>query len=155
MNRRISIVLAGIVLAATGWRAAVAPLAAAVPQRAPQILTESLAGRDTFALYCSPCHGATGHGDGPVAAALRARPTDLTMLAQQNGGMFPRARVRDYIVGTGRQIAAHGTTEMPIWGPMFRAFESDARVRERIENLVEYLESIQPPSSSRPPQRGA
>ena len=32
---------------------------------------------------------------------------------------------------------------MPIWGQMFRAFESDARVSERIGNLVAYIESIQ------------
>jgi mono/diheme cytochrome c family protein len=36
---------------------------------------------------------------------------------------------------------------MPVWGPMFRAFESDARVRERIENLVAYVETLQQPST--------
>ena len=28
--------------------------------KTPQILTESLAGRDSFELYCAPCHGRTG-----------------------------------------------------------------------------------------------
>jgi mono/diheme cytochrome c family protein len=36
---------------------------------------------------------------------------------------------------------------MPTWGPLFRAFESDARARVRIDNLVSYIESIQPPST--------
>ena len=36
---------------------------------------------------------------------------------------------------------------MPVWGPMFRAFESDARARERITNLVSHIESIQAPST--------
>ncbi len=36
---------------------------------------------------------------------------------------------------------------MPIWGQMFRAFESDARVKERIVNLVAYIESLQLPST--------
>jgi mono/diheme cytochrome c family protein len=36
---------------------------------------------------------------------------------------------------------------MPMWGPLFRAFESDARVRERIENLLTHLESMQQGSS--------
>jgi mono/diheme cytochrome c family protein len=32
-------------------------------------------------------------------------------------------------------------------GPLFRAFESDARARERIANLASYIESIQAPST--------
>jgi mono/diheme cytochrome c family protein len=120
---------------------------AAGPQQPPQILIDSLAGRDSFALYCAPCHGAGGRGDGPVGSALRTRPANLTTLAQRNEGAFPRDRVRDFVTGTGRQLAAHGTTEMPVWGPMFRSFESDARVRERIENLLTYVESLQMPST--------
>ena len=117
-------------------------------QQTPSILIESLAGRDSFELYCSPCHGSGGRGDGPVAAALRARPADLTTLARRSNGAFPRDRVQDFVTGTGRPLAAHGTTEMPVWGPMFRAFESDVRVRERIANLVSYIESIQTPSTA-------
>ena len=116
-------------------------------QQTPPILIESLAGRDSFQQYCAPCHGVGGRGDGPVASALRARPTDLTTLSRQSGGAFPGDRVRDFVTGTGRALAAHGTTEMPVWGQMFKAFESDARVRERIVNLVTYIESIQVPST--------
>jgi mono/diheme cytochrome c family protein len=116
-------------------------------QQAPSVLIESLAGRDSFQQYCAPCHGTSGRGDGPVASALRARPADLTTLARQSGGAFPGDRVRDFVTGTGRSPAAHGTTEMPIWGQMFRAFESDARVRQRMVNLVTYIESLQVPST--------
>ena len=42
-----------------------------------------------------------------------------------------------------RPLAAHDTMEMPVWGPMFRAFESDSRVRERITNLVAHVELLQ------------
>jgi hypothetical protein len=70
------------------------PLAAGV-QQGPAILSESLAGPDSFALYYAPCHGAGGRGDVPVAAALRARPADLTTLVQRNDGAFPLDRVRD------------------------------------------------------------
>jgi mono/diheme cytochrome c family protein len=114
----------------------------------PSIAIESLAGRDSFELYCAPCHGSAGRGDGPVAAALRTRPADLTTLARRNGGTFPAEIVRAFVTGTGRTLAAHGTTEMPIWGPMFRAFESDARSRERIANLVSYIESMQAATSA-------
>jgi mono/diheme cytochrome c family protein len=116
-------------------------------QPAPRILIDSLAGRDSFELYCASCHGSGGRGDGPVASALRTAPPDLTTLAQRGGGTFPAARVQDFIIGTGRALAAHGTTEMPVWGPMFRAFESDARARERLQNLVTHIESLQRPTS--------
>jgi len=83
-----------------------------------------------------------------VASALLAGPADLTILARRNGGAFPRDRVRDFVVGSGRPLTAHGTSEMPVWGAIFRTFESDARVRERIANLVSYVESIQAPTTA-------
>jgi mono/diheme cytochrome c family protein len=78
---------------------------------------------------------------------LRTRPADLTALARRNDGAFPREAVRGFITGSGRAVPAHGTIEMPIWGPLFRAFESDARARERIANLVSHIESIQAPAT--------
>jgi mono/diheme cytochrome c family protein len=119
------------------------PGAQAPPEGTPPLLTPSLAGKDSFDLYCAPCHGATARGDGPVAAALKARPPNLTELSGRNKGVYPKERVRDFVTGAGRTPAAHGTTEMPIWGPLFRAFESDTRARVRVENLVAYLETIQ------------
>ena len=113
----------------------------------PRVLIDSLAGRDSFELYCAACHGSDGRGGGPVAAELRTRPSDLTLLARRNDGAFPRDAVREFIVGTARPLRAHGTIEMPVWGPMFRVFESDARVRERIANLVTYIERLQQPST--------
>jgi mono/diheme cytochrome c family protein len=144
VTRWIPILVASSAFAAAVWHAAT-PVAAVDQQ--PSVLTESLAGRDTFEQTCAACHGRGGRGDGPVASALRSRPADLTTLAQRNDGAFPRGRVRDFVIGTDRQLAAHGTTEMPVWGPLFRAFESDLRVRERIDNLVSYLETIQVPST--------
>ena len=114
--------------------------------RPPRILIESVAGRDSFDLYCSPCHGRTGRGDGPVAPALTVKPTDLAQLAQRNGGAFPADRVRATVTG-GVPVPAHGTSDMPIWGPLFGLFESDIRVRERIANVVAHIESLQLPSS--------
>jgi mono/diheme cytochrome c family protein len=34
-------------------------------------------GRRLYADHCVGCHGPTGHGDGPAAAALRPRPSNL------------------------------------------------------------------------------
>jgi len=116
-------------------------------EKTPPILTESMAGRDSFELYCASCHGAGGRGDGPVAAALKIRPADLTALARRHGGQYPREAVRGTIEGTSSTVPAHGSTQMPIWGPLFRAFESDARVRARIANLVTHIESLQAPTT--------
>lgn len=125
----------------------VAGLSQGRSQGPPPVLIDSLAGRDSFDLYCASCHGDGGRGDGPVAEELRTRPPDLTTLALRNQGAFPRARVRDIVEGKGGTLIAHGTTAMPVWGPMFRVFESDARVRERIENLLTHLQALQQPST--------
>jgi mono/diheme cytochrome c family protein len=131
---------------------ATAGLATGVAQGPPQrpLAIESLTGRDNYAMYCSSCHGAGARGDGPVAAALTARPSDLTVLARDNGGVFPRARVASVITGPEREtVRAHGSAGMPAWGPIFSALDtSDRRARQRLDNLVRYLESIQAPSAA-------
>ena len=39
---------------------------------------------------------------------------------------------------------AHGSQEMPIWGPVFRAMSPDENIAKlRVDNLLRYLESIQ------------
>lgn len=114
---------------------------------APMLLTPSLAGRDNFRAYCSPCHGREGTGNGPVASALKTRPPDLTMLARRAGGTFPKQRIEAFITSGGSNVAAHGSSEMPVWGPTFKALEppekSDRLVELRIANVVAYIESIQ------------
>jgi len=106
-------------------------------------LIHSVEGPDLFHSYCASCHGASGKGGGPAAPALKAKVPDLTLLARRNGGEFPAAYVRDLITGD-KVPAAHGSREMPIWGPIFHQIETDVdRGNVRIENLVKYLESIQ------------
>jgi mono/diheme cytochrome c family protein len=34
------------------------------------------AGKALYAQYCATCHGASGHGDGPVAATLNPKPAN-------------------------------------------------------------------------------
>jgi mono/diheme cytochrome c family protein len=112
----------------------------------PPLAIKSVDGRDLFQFYCAACHGKTGVGDGPAAAALRTPPVDLTIIARANGGVFPNDRVRAAIAGTGSRAPtpAHGSREMPVWGPIFRALDpNDALVAVRIGNLVIFLESIQ------------
>ena len=119
-------------------------------QQTTSVLIESLAGRDNFDRYCASCHGLDARGEGPVATALKVPPADLTALARKNGGAFPRAQVLAFISGTGpAAVSAHGSADMPVWGPIFKAFDpSDVRVRLRLENVVRHIESLQAPSTA-------
>lgn len=110
----------------------------------PSLANPSLVGADSYAFYCAPCHGKDGRGAGPVAPALKTPPSDLTKLSARNGGVFPKDRVRAFVTSGERAIPAHGSSEMPVWGPTFRALDtSDKVVNVRIFNIVGYLESIQ------------
>jgi mono/diheme cytochrome c family protein len=96
-----------------------------------------------FREYCAACHGVSGRGDGPAAAALKAVPADLTRLSARNGGKFPDTRVRRYIEGLD-EISAHGSRDMPVWGKALRGMPGgDAGVRMRIEGLTRHVESLQ------------
>ena len=118
----------------------------AAGSKQPGTLTiASLTGKDTFDAYCAPCHGRTGKGDGPVAPILRTPPADLTQLARARGA-FPGDEVVAFVTGAGRPIVAHGTSDMPIWGLIFRSLDtSDVRNKVRLKNVVDYVESLQQP----------
>jgi mono/diheme cytochrome c family protein len=144
MGTQLGWIVAGVIVA--GGMAA----GQSTRQSPPALTIESLAGRDTFEFYCAPCHGVDGRGGGPVATALSTAPPDLTLLAARHGGTFPAKDVREFVTGTGRPIAAHGSSAMPIWGPTFRSLDpSDTRVRVRITNVVKHIESIQQKSFDR------
>jgi len=114
------------------------------PER-PRLAIDSLYGPDVFAFYCAPCHGRDGKGGGPVAVALNGHVPDLTLIAKHNGGSFPKVRVENFVTNRSvNPVPAHGTAEMPVWGPIFQSLDSsDARVKVRIANVVAYVESIQ------------
>ncbi len=104
-------------------------------------------GRRLYTENCVACHGVEARGDGVVAAALKGAVPDLTRLAQDNGGRFPRDRV--YRVIDGRlDVAAHGTRLMPVWGSEFWLGDgADERAEitaaEKLHALVAYLKSLQ------------
>jgi mono/diheme cytochrome c family protein len=106
--------------------------------------TPANSGKEMFAAYCAACHGKEGKGDGPVAVALKARPTDLTILARENEGKFPSIRVYRAITG-GAGITAHGSKEMPVWGPVFMSLSHrhESVVHLRVANLTDYIKSLQ------------
>ena len=112
-------------------------------QRQDQSTPIPLDGANIFRNCCASCHGVKGNGDGPVAPALKAKVPQVTTLAQRNGGMFPADRVRRIIAGDD-VFAAHGSREMPIWGPIFHQIEYDQDLGYvRLQNVTDYLNTIQ------------
>jgi mono/diheme cytochrome c family protein len=107
-------------------------------------LMDSLRGPELYEAYCASCHGKDARGDGPAGKALRTAPPDLTRIAERNGGMFPFVRVQRIISGEDQTPTAHGTREMPVWGPLFSEVSWDQDLgRVRIYSLAKYLEGIQ------------
>jgi mono/diheme cytochrome c family protein len=106
-----------------------------------------LSGRDTFLRYCASCHGPEGRGDGPLAATLTKPPANLREIAKRNGGRFDHRAVMATIDGR-RDVAAHGTRDMPVWGAVFEA-EGEGGSYPGYQSLlksrflVDYLETIQ------------
>ena len=133
----------------------------AVGQQGPATEEALTHGPVLYRAYCASCHGEDGTGAGPVAEALRSASPDLTLLAKQNEGAFPRVRV-ERLIRNQEGPAAHGTAKMPVWGPVF-ALEADlgpenadkmqilcgstvtgdALANLRVGSLMNYLESIQ------------
>ena len=105
--------------------------------------TSAGSGKEMFDAYCASCHGMDAKGNGPAAAALKAQPTDLTLLAEKNGGKFPTRRVIGSIQDVTQNV--HGSKDMPIWGPLFSAVgnSSPSLVQMRVANLRIYIESLQ------------
>ena len=107
------------------------------------------AGKGEFQRSCATCHGEDARGKGPSAAALNVKPTDLTQLSKQHGGVFLFWRVYEKIEGKSENpIRAHGTREMPVWGERFRLEQRagddlQMGVRGRLLSLVHYLDAIQ------------
>jgi mono/diheme cytochrome c family protein len=108
------------------------------------------ANRKLFVEYCAVCHGDSGKGGGPAASRLTKAPPDLTRLARDNGGEFPRERVMRAI--DGRDLPrAHRRPDMPRWGDEFAAdytdpFRDEYGVRMKVHRLAEYVRSIQEPA---------
>lgn len=100
-------------------------------------------GHDTYVTLCATCHGTLGTGNGPVANALKTKMPDLTLLAKKNGGQFPMAKVRESLAADVGAVTAHGSADMPVWGPVFRESQGQAMAMLRMYNLLEYLKSIQ------------
>jgi len=126
--------------------ATVLTTAAQAQQPAPDV------GKLDYEASCAVCHGMDGKGDGMVVAALKVKPSDLTILTKNNGGVFPLDRVVGVIDGRA-QILAHGTRDMPIWGTRYSVlaaehyfdipYDQEEYVRAQVLSLTDYIYRIQ------------
>lgn len=112
-------------------------------KKEPIGMTSPASGSEMFNSYCAPCHGKDAKGNGPAATALKNPPANLTQLAKKSGGKFPADHVAN-VLRSGVS-GAHGSSDMPVWGPLFSKISSndDAIIQMRIANLIHYLESLQ------------
>lgn len=154
-HARAAQMVAGIVMAVvlSPWLAAGAAAQGVPPPPTPAPvvtdmsteLRQRVTGRETFRTYCATCHGTAARGDGPLASNMRRKPADLTEIAKRNGGLFPSDMVFRTIDGR-QPVRGHGGADMPVWGDTFmksrEGGDADS-VRETIESLVRYLESLQ------------
>jgi mono/diheme cytochrome c family protein len=83
-----------------------------------------LTGKELFGIYCTPCHGASGKGDGPVAKKFVPTPADIS--ATGHGSHHPEGELF--------AVVTHGMGGMP-------PFRSDLTARERWL-VVAYLKTL-------------
>ena len=112
--------------------------------KVPAPRTIAASGKQTYMQYCASCHGTDARGDGPAAFVLKTPPADLTTLAKRHGGKFPYEYVLD-VLRFGTRVVSHGSSDMPIWGPIFGSMDNydEIAVRKRIKDLSDYLASLQ------------
>lgn len=140
MSRRVNaLVIVTVVFAFASLSAAQKEI-----KRVPAPATSAASGEQMFVSYCASCHGKDAKGDGPAASALNVAPADLTGLARKNGGKYPEMRVTSVLRGEAK-VVAHGTQEMPVWGPVFWHMSQGhpEEVQQRIANLNSYIKSLQ------------
>lgn len=112
---------------------------------------QTLPGEKDYKNNCAVCHGPTGKGDGDAVNVLPGlRPADLTQLSRKNHGHFPAREVYREIDGRDDFPAHHlGERRMPTWGIDLQMGvgepnpASEARLRQRISDMVHYLETLQ------------
>lgn len=107
---------------------------------------ELYTGAELYRAYCASCHGASGHGDGPVASSMKVEVPDLTRIAARQG-QFPAEQIRRIIDGRAT-LPPHGTRDMPVWGREFRSAAIGVPPQKQpadklIDLLVDYVRSIQ------------
>lgn len=91
------------------------------------------AGKQRYDLFCSSCHGATGKGDGPAAAALTPKPRNHADGRYMNA--LTEKYLFDIIRGGGASVGK--SPLMPAWGSQLKD--------QDIWNVVAYIRTLAAP----------
>jgi len=152
ITKSAGIALAGMLLAVIGGMARMGQEGGAIQKaqktlkKAPIPYSNKESGAQMWKDYCAACHGKSGAGDGPAVDILKSPPQDLTLMAKRNNGKFPSDHFAS-VLRFGSAGHVHGTSDMPLWGPLFRSLHpepgSENLVELRIHNLSEYVKSLQ------------
>jgi copper transport protein len=81
----------------------------------PPTATSVEAGQRFYTQRCTPCHGPTGRGNGPLAAGLRPSPTDLVVHVPLHADHDLFQLIRDGVAGTAMAPFGGQMTEEEIW----------------------------------------
>jgi mono/diheme cytochrome c family protein len=134
--------LAGILLASSLLMSLPSPLATA------QEMEVIAGGELEYQNHCAVCHGVDARGDGIMSKFLTLKPANLAQIAKKHDGQFPFWQVYRTIDGR-EEVRGHGVSQMPVWGPRFRAESggndpgAKSQAAGRILSLVFYLQHIQ------------
>jgi len=93
------------------------PEAAKLKNPVPADAASLAAGKKMFDSSCSQCHGATGQGDGKMAAMVTPKPSNLVDSEWKHGSSDGEIFVviRDGVKGTGMKGFASKMTEHEMW----------------------------------------
>ncbi|MBM3943374.1 MAG: c-type cytochrome [SAR202 cluster bacterium] len=72
-------------------------------------------GRQVYQQHCASCHGAGGHGDGPLAPGLNPRPFDLTLHAPLHPDIVLAGFISDGVPGTAMAPWRGRLTDEEVW----------------------------------------
>ncbi|MGH1465848.1 MAG: c-type cytochrome [Cognatishimia sp.] len=110
---------------------------------------ETVTGESLYFNHCAACHGMELDGQGVMSGVMTIKPKDLTVLAQENDGVFPVLRVVMRIDGRD-PLVSHGSP-MPVYGDFFEGTGAILKselgqpiaTSEPVVALVEYIEAVQ------------
>lgn len=118
----------------------------------PDLSGEHPTGAQDYTAYCLDCHG-DGINAGPAATEAGLAPAQLALLAQGNGGTFPKARVMSKIYGYEQhgKLAGAQAGDMPSFAALIEGdtvlYDSGDGIEtptpKRLVQLAEYVEAMQ------------
>jgi len=116
----------------------VAAALAALLAPAAAFAGDAAAGKTTYTMFCSSCHGDSGKGDGPVGLVLNPAPRDLSkgdFKFDTDGDGVPGSDQDLLNVMTNGAAKYGGSAQMAPWGGSLS--ESDRA------NVLAYIRSLQ------------